>query len=81
MEIRNDVIEILTNLNVEWEDSYDFIDLATVGIDSLLFIQILVEVENRFGFEFDDNDLDLSLYKTMDDFLKRIRKYVVVEPG
>lgn len=76
MVIRNSVIEILKRNNIEWEDSYDFLDLATVGVDSLLFIQLIVEIEEKFGFEFNDEDLNASLYKSMSDFLQKIHQYL-----
>lgn len=79
MVIKNNIIEILKKNGIEWEDSFDSLDLSTVGIDSLLFIQLIVEIEEKFGFEFNDEDLDASLYKSMDDFLQKVRKYVSVE--
>lgn len=76
MVIRDSVIEILRQNSVEWEDSYDFLDLTTVGVDSLLFVQLIVKVEEKFGFEFNDDDLDASLYKSMNDFLQKIYQYL-----
>lgn len=76
MTIRNSIVEMLKKKNVEWEESYDFLNLAAVGVDSLLFIQLIVEVEEKFGFEFRDEDLDSSLYNSMDDFVQKIQQYL-----
>lgn len=76
MIIKNSVIEILKRNGVEWKNSYDCLELVNVGVDSLLFVKLIVEIEEEYGFEFKDEDLNAGMYRTMNDFLYKIRDYL-----
>lgn len=39
--------------------------LNEVGMNSITFIEIMVEIENQFGFEFDDDYMDPDKFKTL----------------
>lgn len=75
MEIRNIFYEILNQNDVEWNESYNSLTFTEAGIDSMLFIQLIIEIEDTFGFEFEDEDLDLSLYSTMNDLINKTEYY------
>lgn len=47
--------------------------IQETAIDSLKFIQVIVEIEKAFKIKFNDNDLDLHEYKTISDFYNYIQ--------
>lgn len=42
-------------------------EMRITGISSLNLVRIVVAIENEFGFEFPDSDLDLSRFETLED--------------
>lgn len=72
---------ILTFVNTEDENNYINIDENAIlndgeyGLDSLSLINIVVEIERRFGIQIDDEYLDmefLSSINSMTDFVWEI---------
>lgn len=47
-------------------------DLIYLDISSLSYIILITSIENEFGFEFDDEDLEIYKFKTINDFLDYI---------
>jgi acyl carrier protein len=45
---------------------------SELGIDSVSFIQLIVEMENEFDIEFSDDDLMISEFETIKDLVARI---------
>lgn len=43
--------------------------LSNLGINSLTYIKIVVEIESQFGFEFEDEDLNYEKFKTINDIV------------
>lgn len=52
--------------------------LSEMNFDSLKFIQVVVEIEERFDIEFDDEYLNLELFNTVDDFYNYVNTKVVI---
>ena len=48
------------------------VELTSLGINSLLFIKLVVAIEDEFDIEFDDDDLDAGKLKTVEDFMDYI---------
>jgi|GEM_PF-2201840 len=46
--------------------------LQDIGIDSLNFLRLVVSVEDTFGIEFDDDNLDLSRFETVSSLMSYI---------
>jgi amino acid adenylation domain-containing protein len=46
--------------------------LDTLGVTSLIFIEIVVDIETKFGFEFDDENFNFTKYKNINDLLEYI---------
>lgn len=44
--------------------------LLDLQIDSLDFMRIIIEIENKFNFEFDDNMLKYDRFYRVDDLIK-----------
>lgn len=51
-------------------------DLATYDVNSLLFIKLIVEIEEKYEFEFDDEYLILEKMNTIDTIYSITQKYV-----
>ena len=53
-------------------------DILSLGLDSINFVQLVVELEEQFGFEFDDNMLTYDKFKNVnyisDYILSKINK-------
>lgn len=61
-DIQNTVLSlILENLDEEIEITYD-IPLSNVGIDSVKIIQLVIALEEKFDFEFED---EMLFYQTL----------------
>lgn len=44
-------------------------NLADLGINSIDFVQIVVELEDMLDYEFDDDMLSPAFFKTINDFI------------
>ena len=56
--------------------------LQTLSLDSLSFIECLVNVENEFGIEFEPDDLMLANWETVGKFIKSAEgKYAEIQIG
>ncbi len=49
--------------------------LEDIGIDSLTFIKIIIEIENEFSFEFEDSAVSLYAFSTMQDLIEYVYKH------
>lgn len=52
------------------------IEFCRLGIDSIKFVSIVVCIENKFGFEFDDEQLLATEYDTLYDFICYVKKKI-----
>jgi len=65
--IRKDVIRIFTE-NIEYLNEGSFVKkLSDLAINSVVFIKIVVQLEDCFDFEFDDEDLDYNRFLYLSD--------------
>ena len=48
--------------------------IEVLGINSLLFIDYIVSLEDRIGFEMPDNMLDIALFKSMRHLISYLSK-------
>lgn len=51
-------------------------ELEALGFSSYEFVKIVVEIEMKFGFEFDDEYLDFRKFKTIGDLTHYIDRMV-----
>ena len=51
----------------------DFVQLEFIGINSIDFVKIVVDLEEYFEFEFDDEDLDYKKFEYITDICNYIR--------
>lgn len=51
-------------------------DLSSFGVNSVNFIKLVVAVEEEFGFEFDDEQLDFNNFKTINGIVEYIKEWI-----
>lgn len=63
MKYQNEIMEIIKD-TINLTESVDHIsldtDLQNVGMDSLTFVRVVIEIENLFNVEFPDEKLIIS---------------------
>ena len=72
--IRENVKRIFKSNNPDLDEDFDVIPLIDLGINSLLFIKIIVELELFFSFEFEDEDLDYKKFAVLNDVVEYIAR-------
>lgn len=70
MEKESGYIDELLN-----DDKCDLID--ELGFDSLLFVELIVSIEDEFGIEFDMNNLDINKLRHMNELKEIVNRYLV----
>ena len=50
--------------------------LLSLGIDSILALSILVEIEEEFNIEIDDSDLNMDKIRSISSFAELIDNYI-----
>mgnify|MGYP001011947533 FL=1 len=50
--------------------------LLSLGIDSILALSILVEIEEEFNIEIDDSDLNMDKIRNISSFAELIDNYI-----
>ncbi|MRN57064.1 acyl carrier protein [Paenibacillus monticola] len=50
--------------------------LSTIGLNSMSFIKLIVAIEKKFDFEFEDEDLNYQVFKTLQDVVNYIEKRI-----
>jgi len=48
-------------------------DLSTLGVNSMTFIKLVVAMEMEFGVSWDDEDLELSNFLTVNNIIEYIQ--------
>lgn len=64
------IIQSITGVNLP-DEPYD-IEMEVAGIDSISFIQIIIEVEEKYNVEFDDESLYYGDYPDIRSFFELI---------
>lgn len=66
------VIQLLRDACALPEEIGEDTQLQSLSLDSLSFIEFLVNVENEFGIEFEPEDLVRERWNTVGEFIKEI---------
>lgn len=69
-EIKYELIEMINNVGVDIKEN-DFLDLQTV-MDSLQFVALICDIEERYGIQFIENELLMDNYKTFIEFVNYV---------
>ncbi len=51
-------------------------NLTTYQLNSVSFIKIIVEIENEFDIEFDDEEISIETFETLEDVIHCIERKV-----
>jgi len=65
IEVINDTLKKEVSFNYTFENG---------EIDSISMIRIIVELEDVFGIEFSDDDLDYSNYSNVEDIVNAVKR-------
>jgi len=68
--LENGITKIIENIiGIEIGESQLYMELELTGINSIKFIQIIVDIEEKYKVEFDDDLLlDYTSFKTLNAF-------------
>lgn len=82
-EMLNQLNELLIEILPPIKDIDISLDtnLIEVGLNSLLFIRLVVMVEDMYGIEFMDEDLDLQKFRTLRNWTDYIKQHCVWAGG
>ena len=73
---RKKLMDVLSQLSgVENIHEGDFL-LTDLGLDSLALVNLLVMLEEAFGFEFSPSDLDPFALSAVEDVMLLVAKYI-----
>ncbi len=64
---------VLMNLkNIESDSSFLGRSFADIGVDSIGFVKIVVAIENKYNFEFEDEMLQSTCFLSIYDFVNYV---------
>jgi acyl carrier protein len=75
--MRNDcTLDIISQQSIVSKDEISIDDsLASIGIDSLKMVELIVALEDELEITFDDSDLDPSQLQTVRTIIDLVEKY------
>jgi acyl carrier protein len=82
-EVRQFVVDALAAMNYDVSDVTGDTDLGPAGLDleSLAVAELAVQVEDRFGVKFTDDDTEQLALMTLDEFSAEVAKRIAVAAG
>ena len=76
-ELKNKLLEIINDISFnEISDLSDELNLDEHGFDSLLIVQLIIEIESALKIEFDEEDMDLELLNNVGSLLNTIERKI-----
>lgn len=73
---KNALQVIIDSLEFESNDIIIDTSLSSIGIDSITFVQIVVALEDRFDFEFDDDKILINAFPTIKSMLEYVESKI-----
>ncbi|GGG07040.1 hypothetical protein GCM10010912_59620 [Paenibacillus albidus] len=79
-EITSQLTELLADVlpTIKGMDISIDTNLVEEGLDSFLFIQLSVVVEEKYGIEIMDDDLDLQKFRTIRNWVEYIERHSAI---
>lgn len=75
-KIKDDIIAILNQLvpesEIEFRVSVNNGDLSALGLNSLTYVELIVSIEQKYGFEFEDEMLSLEAINNLNTLITYI---------
>ncbi len=56
----------------------DYVDSRKIGFTSLQFLTFIVQVEEEFSIEFEDEELSFERYQNISDFVDTVEKILCI---
>ena len=74
---RNDVLKrvVAQFHQIAEKEVYVNVPISNLELDSIDYMKIMIGIENEFGFEFRNEDLDLEKYGDIDHFIDFIMEH------
>lgn len=80
-KIKQDIIELISKLFKDNGFNKDIIESANLidalGMDSITFVYIVVELETHFDIQIPDDSLFIEKFKTLDEIVLIVEKEIV----
>lgn len=77
-KIKLEIIKIIENVaGINITENMLDIDFEMIGINSLMFVQIIVDIEEYYKIELDDSFLDITQYDTLKSLIDNIAAIVL----
>ncbi len=73
-DVNNKVTNIINNYLDEAINIYD--NFQEVGLNSISFIKIVVEIEKEFDIVFENEYLDMALFKDAETLIKYVERMI-----
>ncbi|GFN32200.1 acyl carrier protein [Paenibacillus xylaniclasticus] len=71
--LKDEIVAMLTEiLETPVDDSH--VDLSSLGMNSMKAIQLIVELETRYDIEFEDSELLLKNFNTINSILTKVEE-------
>lgn len=75
-EIEREIIKLMSEAgelpdNIGLDTTFNQIELDSIG-----FVTIIVEIETNYGIEFDDENMLITNYQSIDDFVEYVKKKI-----
>jgi hypothetical protein len=48
-----------------------------LSLDSLNVVSLIIEIENEYGFEFNEDDINLNNFSSINSIKKTVKKYLI----
>ncbi len=76
MDINKTIISCITEItSLETSDINTEDTLLSLGIDSLMTVELVISIEDNLQITFEDSDLDSENFKTVQSVIDIVRKY------
>lgn len=77
MDKKYEIIKVISSVSPFLGEDVSLEDeLASIGIDSLKRVELIVAIEDAFNIIFDDSDLDPGQLVTVSDIVQLTEKYL-----
>lgn len=68
---------LLNELDIDTEDVGVETNLNEIGVDSIVMMQFIVLIEEKYGIEIEDNDIIEDNWKSISKIISTIEKYII----
>ena len=74
--MKDKIIQIIKDACALEEEVKENSDLKTLSLDSLSFVEMLVNIENEFEIEFEDEELNFFDWENVSDLINAVKEKI-----